>query len=801
MCSVSPRDASGSEMRALTRKTPAISSSTAPHWEERFEWPFFFPLVEGVEAESPAGGSERGSGGAALLPPPPLPRTVVLKVKDTGGGARLGTLRIGGMSDLSLGEVVVLIGADMVHRAVQNGGVYSVPRQFYPLQRRRKMAVGKGVAGELRVGVTLRIPALKGDAPPPRASAFESATPMVVVPPARNPRPPPMPPKPVGKKLPSIAMAAGVPIGVEVGRTPAWPEAVRPQLPARTRPSQLDSGSAARPESVSRPRLPTPVGGGRSGRRKSAAARVGLEKEGQQQLGSSSSERSASASPRAPAPPPRRNATSSAQAPPPPPRRTDPAAPIQPVQLSGRWQSDVGTSSSASEKEHDEHSLRAAFDHFDVDGSGDIDVDELQTLLFSLGVTLDEKKCAILMEKIDTDGNGTLDFEEFQTAMHMEKELGLEARSKKNWVAKGLLTAKLSSKLAVHRVGRLARGAEELLAPTVVEVDASGAGDDDPFNRCGVDAIIDPVEDRIALRRLCLVMQDVCGFLAASSPVPGGEGGSRLAGVGLFRVPGNGETVGQMFAAYSRDATQLEDERDGALPLPDRIHEGEGWTMLRALESDDPLGAPPGGDAVNAVASLLKKAFRTLVNPLVPFEVYKDFLGVRSMSATDRVRRHCVRPSFLNRPCELIHSPARLLPPSFISFLFLIQVVELRRIFFGFDESETVAEGASRAPLIDDVRRGMMQRLLAFLQRLLSYEASNSMTPRNVAICFAPSVIQPPASVSVMQAAMQVGITIDVLEALLHVAAEVFPGSNAMDDGALAAEIALLRVADADGQC
>jgi hypothetical protein len=123
-------------------------------------------------------------------------------------------------------------------------------------------------------------------------------------------------------------------------------------------------------------------------------------------------------------------------------------------------------------------------------------------------------------------------------------------------------------------------------------------------------------------------------------------------------------------------------------------------------------------------------------------------------------------------------------------------VAEFKRIFFGRDE-DAAKEGeagasAQRPPLVDDIRRALMERLIAFIRRLLSHEAVNSMTPRNVAICFAPSVVQPPASVSVMQAAMQVGIAIDVLEGVLHAALDVFPRSEDFSDDVFAAPLAPL---------
>ena len=61
--------------------------------------------------------------------------------------------------------------------------------------------------------------------------------------------------------------------------------------------------------------------------------------------------------------------------------------------------------------------VRAAFDLFDKDQSGNIDIHELRDAMKALGVYLPKEKIKALMKDIDTDGSGTVEFDEFLNLM------------------------------------------------------------------------------------------------------------------------------------------------------------------------------------------------------------------------------------------------------------------------------------------------------------------------------------------------------------------------------------------------
>lgn len=66
---------------------------------------------------------------------------------------------------------------------------------------------------------------------------------------------------------------------------------------------------------------------------------------------------------------------------------------------------------------------RAAFDHYDADGNGEIDSDELKALLKDAGVGSGLTRWAWakgVMEEADADQNGTISWAEFE-ALQREK--------------------------------------------------------------------------------------------------------------------------------------------------------------------------------------------------------------------------------------------------------------------------------------------------------------------------------------------------------------------------------------------
>ena len=58
--------------------------------------------------------------------------------------------------------------------------------------------------------------------------------------------------------------------------------------------------------------------------------------------------------------------------------------------------------------------VRAAFDEFDEDGNGEIDLPEFRKLLEKLGSKLDPAKAEQLFDIIDGDETGLIGFEEFE---------------------------------------------------------------------------------------------------------------------------------------------------------------------------------------------------------------------------------------------------------------------------------------------------------------------------------------------------------------------------------------------------
>ena len=67
--------------------------------------------------------------------------------------------------------------------------------------------------------------------------------------------------------------------------------------------------------------------------------------------------------------------------------------------------------------EDEVNEIKEAFDLFDSDKSGEIDVDELKQALKNLGIDAKNQTLANMMADLDKDGSGKIDFDEFINMM------------------------------------------------------------------------------------------------------------------------------------------------------------------------------------------------------------------------------------------------------------------------------------------------------------------------------------------------------------------------------------------------
>jgi len=65
-----------------------------------------------------------------------------------------------------------------------------------------------------------------------------------------------------------------------------------------------------------------------------------------------------------------------------------------------------------------EDELRAAFQHFDVDGSGKITREELGQVMREMGQKLSDAELKDIIDAVDQDGDGQIDFAEFVKLMN-----------------------------------------------------------------------------------------------------------------------------------------------------------------------------------------------------------------------------------------------------------------------------------------------------------------------------------------------------------------------------------------------
>merc|ERR1712153_45773 len=60
---------------------------------------------------------------------------------------------------------------------------------------------------------------------------------------------------------------------------------------------------------------------------------------------------------------------------------------------------------------------REAFDLFDTDGSGSIDIKELKVAMRALGFEVEKDEIKKMVDDLDRDGDGSVDFDEFMAMM------------------------------------------------------------------------------------------------------------------------------------------------------------------------------------------------------------------------------------------------------------------------------------------------------------------------------------------------------------------------------------------------
>ncbi len=63
----------------------------------------------------------------------------------------------------------------------------------------------------------------------------------------------------------------------------------------------------------------------------------------------------------------------------------------------------------------EEEEIKTAFNMFDKDGSGNIDLHEMREAMKALSVHLSKDEVKQMMASVDTDGNGFVDYDEFRT--------------------------------------------------------------------------------------------------------------------------------------------------------------------------------------------------------------------------------------------------------------------------------------------------------------------------------------------------------------------------------------------------
>ncbi|XP_050710471.1 troponin C, isotype gamma-like isoform X4 [Eriocheir sinensis] len=126
--------------------------------------------------------------------------------------------------------------------------------------------------------------------------------------------------------------------------------------------------------------------------------------------------------------------------------------------------------------------LRKAFDAFDTDKKGSINVDTITTILRMMGVKVSESNLREIISEVDEDGSGELEFEEFCALaakfLIEEDEESLKAELKEAFriydkQGDGYITTKVLKEILRELDNKLT---EEDLDGIIDEVDEDGSG-------------------------------------------------------------------------------------------------------------------------------------------------------------------------------------------------------------------------------------------------------------------------------------------------------------------------------------
>ena len=131
--------------------------------------------------------------------------------------------------------------------------------------------------------------------------------------------------------------------------------------------------------------------------------------------------------------------------------------------------------------------IKQTFDIFDRDGSGSIDVHELDKVLKTLGQKIDESELQDLVTQLDKDGDGQIDFDEFASLSIISDSSADQSQDLREVFKKfdqngdGFIDVAEMSSQAMSILGKSLSDAEIIEMFRIADNDGSGHLDYDEF--------------------------------------------------------------------------------------------------------------------------------------------------------------------------------------------------------------------------------------------------------------------------------------------------------------------------------